>query len=411
MSQAVGTAVATLGSRALFPALRPRVYLNHAAISPPSAPVQAAVQAALAGYAAEGVSRYPVEMERRARVRAAFGALLGADGSDIALLPNTSQGVVNIALCLPWRRGDRVLLFRGEFPTNVTPWQQAARRHGLELVWIDAEDMRADRDATLAKVAAEVAKGLRLIAVSAVQFQTGLRMPLAELGALCRDHPQTELFVDAIQAVGVVPLDVRALGVHYLTAGGHKWLMGPEGTGGLYVAPESAARLVPNVAAWLSHDESFSFLFEGAGHLRYDRPVVRTAAMVEGGAANVLGVAGLEASLGLIAQLGPAAIYRHVQAWHDAAESGLLARGWRSARSPHASGRSGILSVRPPSGATDAARGAPAWSTALSAHGVSCACPDGWLRLAPHWPNALDEVDVVLDAVDAISAAGLPQAP
>jgi selenocysteine lyase/cysteine desulfurase len=403
-----------LGSRALFAHLEPAIYLNHAAVSPPSDAVRAAIAEGLDGYSRVGVAQFPVEVERRARLRGLLGALIGAPAEDVALVPNTSAGVVDIALCLPWQRGDRVVLFRGEFPTNITPWQRAAVRHGLELVWQDAERFRTDRDGALQALDDELRAGVRLVACSAVQFQTGLRMPLEAIGALCQSSG-AELFVDAIQAVGCVPLDVEALGITYLTAGGHKWLMGPEGTGMLYAQPDAAARLRPDVAAWLSHESSLVFLFEGAGKLRYDRPIMQRAGMVEGGAFNALGLAGLEASAGLIAELGVRRVFDHIQAWHDAfmaafERAGLPGRGWQVARTAHADGRSGILSLRPPGDPTDPSVGAPAWAQALSAHGVSCACPDGWLRLAPHWPNALTEAPAVVDAMLAVERAGGPGA-
>ncbi len=393
-----------LGQRDLFPALEVDVYLNHAAISPPSVAVRAEVLACLDGYSRQGVAWFSRASERRQRLRAALAGLMGVDAAHVALVPNTSAGVVDIALCLPWQPGDRILLFRGEFPTNITPWQVAAARHGLELVWMDADDFRLDRDRALKELARHLAAGIRLVAVSVVQFSTGQRMPMAAFGALCEKYG-AELFVDAIQCLGGAPLDVAGLGIHYLSAGGHKWLMGPEGTGVLYVAPQCAAALRPEVAAWLSHESPFEFLFKGPGHLVYDRSIVAGARLVEGGAFNVLGVAGLEASVGLISQLGVEHIYAHVQAWHDAIEPELAARGFVSGRMADPDGRSGILSTQPPGTA-----GAAAWARALADHGVSCASPDGWLRMAPHWPNAIAETTRVVAAIDSILAAGGPPA-
>lgn len=386
-----------LGDRAAFPDLQPFAYLNHAAISPPSLAVRAAVAECLDGYAARGIGMVGHEIARREDLRGTLAGLLGADAADVALLPNTSAGVVDVALCLPWQPGDRVLLFEGEFPTNVTPWQQAARRHGLELVWQPADAFRTTPEAAMAALRTELDRGVRLVAVSAVQFQTGLRMPLEAIGAACRDAG-TELFVDAIQALGIVPLDVRAMGVHYLAAGGHKWLMGPEGIGVLYVQPDAAARLRPEVAAWMSHENAFDFLIHGAGLLRYDRPVVQTARMVEGGAPNVLGTAALQASLRATTALGVPAIFAHVQAYLDRLEAGMVARGFGSLRARDLGLRSGIASFHVPVG------DAPAWSHALAARGVSVASPDGLLRCSPHWPNHPAEIDGVLAAVDAILA-------
>ncbi len=393
----------SLGSRNLFPELATRVYANHASLSPPSQPVIDAVSACLAQYARDGMGCYATEVERRERLRAQLADLIGAPAQDLALVANTTAGVLAVALGLPWRRGDRVLLFDGEFPTNITPWQQAAQREGLELVWMNADDFRTDRAGALEKLEDHLRAGIRLVAVSAVQFTTGQRMPLEAIGALCRRH-DSELFVDAIQAMGVVPLDVEACAIDYLTCGSHKWLMGPEGTGCFYARHAAATRLEPNVAGWLSHEDPFAFLTRSPGELRYDRPLLSTARMVESGTPHTLATAGLEASVGLIDAIGVGSIFEHVQAWHEAVEPGLIERGFASARMSEVDGRSGILSVR-----TDDPAAGPAWSQALAGHGIASASPDGWLRLSPHWPNRIDEADAVLAAVDEILVGGGPK--
>lgn len=392
---------AALGSRALFPDLQPVLYLNHASLSPPALPVRRAVSDTLDGYARLGMSWYREEVARRERLRALGGRLLNAAPGDIGLIANTSAGVLAIAHCLPWRRGDRILLLEGEFPTNVTPWQQAARRHELEIVWMDADRFRRDRAAALEELEDHLRAGIRLVAASAVQFTTGQRMPLEALGTLCQRHG-SELFVDAIQAAGVVPLDVAAMGIDYLATGSHKWLMAPEGAGLLYVHPERARHLEPNMAGWLSHEDAFAFLTEGPGELRYDRPFQAGAGRMEAGTYAVISQAGLEASLELLLELGIPAILKHVQAWQDRVEAGLEERGFRSARMSSADGRSGILSLDPPESGSG-----PWWAEALAEYGITCAGPDGWLRLAPHWPNALDETPRLLESIDAIrDAAG-----
>ena len=378
----------------MFPDLETPVYLNHASVSPPSDPVRAAVQRSLDGYARHGMAWYSEEMDRRERVRGQFGRLIGAEAADVALVGNTSAGVLAVALCLPWQAGDRIVLFKGEFPTNITPWQQAAKRHGLDIIWMEAEQFRHDREGAVQALEEHLRAGVRLVAVSAVQFTTGQRMPLAEMGSLCRQHG-SELFVDAIQAAGIVPLDVEAMGIDYLTAGSHKWLMAPEGLAGFYARPDAARKLQPNVAAWLSHEDPFAFLTDGPGQLHYDRPIIQTARMAEAGTFNVLATAGLEASLGMIEELGVDSILAHVHGWHDAVEAELVQRGFESARMKDSTGRSGILSVRPPGNAS-----IPEWAKSMADCGVSCGTPDGWLRLSPHWPNAHSETSRFLDAVD-----------
>lgn len=387
-----------LGDRRLFPDLSPRVYLNHAGISPPSIPVREAVLGLLNDYASHGAAAYPRWAEQRRRLKGLMAQLLGARPEDIAFAPNTSMGLTNIALCFPWNKGDRALCFQGEFPANITPWQRAAEAFELRVDLLPIAPFHRSSEEGLASVERELQKGARLLAVSAVQFQTGLRMPIAELAALCHRYG-AEIMVDAVQAVGIVPLDVTALDVDYLAAGAHKWMMGLEGAGLLYVRRDRAPALRPLLAGWLSHEEPFRFLFEGSGHLRYDRPIRRSVDFFEGGNVNGMGFAALEASLGLIAALGVDAIFQHVNGYLDRLEEGLVERGFTSLRLSETKRRSGILSVLPPKAS---GLDTVAWQAALVEAGIACALPDGHLRFAPHWPNDPAEVGVVLSAVDGV---------
>lgn len=383
-----------LGDRSLFPELAPRVYANHAGISPPSTAVREAVAGVLSDYAHRGSAAFMAWHEQRSRLRGKLAGLIGAEARDIAFIPNTTTGVIDIALCFPWETGDRVIVFEGEFPTNVTPWQNAARQFGLDVVMLPLEGFERSDAEGLAALERELGRGARLVAVSAVQFQTGLAMPLGAMAALCHQHG-AELFVDGIQAMGVVPIDVGALGVDYLASGSHKWLMGTEGAGFLYVSPARIAALRPLMAGWLSHEEGLRFLFEGRGLLRYDRPIIRRAELFEGGNSNAMGFAALEASLDILTTLGVSAIRAHIHAWHDALEPALTERGFTSLRAAEPSRRSGTLSLYPPEGVS-----VVALHKALDRQGVVTALPDGALRFSPHWPNSLAEIPEVLRAID-----------
>lgn len=392
---------AVLGSRELFPDLAAPIYLNHAAVSPPSRRVQAAIGAWAHDLGSRGVDAFSTWMSQRDRLRGRLGRMLGVPGETLALTAGTTRGVLDIAWCVDWRPGDRVVLFDGEFPANVTPWLQAARHFDLQPVFLPVEGAGWDDGSGrgLARLEATLRDGARMVAVSAVQFQTGLAMPLGEMAALCHAHG-AELFVDGIQAAGMKPLDLAALGVDYLSSGGHKWLMGVEGCGLLYIAPAALARLVPRMAGWLSHEEGTRFLFEGKGHLKADRPIRQRADFLEVGASPSVGMAGLEAAVSDLEALGIETIFAHVQAWHDRVEPALVARGFRSLRATDPAGRSGSLCVEPPPDVD-----LLALFPALTAAGVSAATPDGRLRLAPHWPNSLDEAPRVLAAVDTALAA------
>lgn len=389
---------AALGDRSLFPGLACNAYLAHAAISPLSAPVRERLGEVLEAYASGGLAGFGHCVPLLREARAQLASLIGADPAEVAFVSNTSHGVIDIAFGLRWKRGDRVLLFEGEFPANITPWQRAADTFGLELVWLPLEPFARSHDEGLARLEAELVRGVRLVAASAVQYKTGLRMPVEAMAVQCRAH-DAELFVDAIQALGATPIDVDC-GIDYLSAGSHKHLMGPEGAGMVYVSHRRAAELEPRLAGWLSHERAADFLSGDVPLLRYDKALESSARVFEIGTQNALGLCALGVSVGLIRDLGVSAIHRHGNHYLDLLEPGLIDRGFESCRSSVLDARSTLLSVAPPAGVS-----LTRLSAALANEGVVCNTPDGLLRFSPHWPNHLDEVPRVLAAVDRVLAA------
>src|SRR5512138_3673260 len=383
-----------LGDRSLFPELAARAYLNHAGISPPSLLVQRAVEEVVRAYARGGAQAVTFAIAMRRRLREQLARLVGGDARDVALTSGTSAGIQAIALSFPWRAGDGVVVLDGEFPANVQPWLRAAERFALRPVRLPLRSFEdGDGAEGLALLERELRRGARLVAVSAVQYRSGVAMPLAAIAERCHAHG-AELAVDAVQALGVVPLDAPSLGIDYLAGGAHKWLMGLEGAGFLWIRPERLAALHPVTTGWLSHEDAADFLVEGPGRLSYDRPLRARADRLEGGSSSALSQAALSASLGAILELGVEAIRDHVAAWLDRLEPLLLTGGFRSLRPAQPSRRSGILTVLPPPGRT-----AKELRAGLATHGVAVATPDGALRFAPHWPNSLDELPLVADAL------------
>ncbi len=336
----------------------------------------------LAAYGEGGAAAFEWAVALRDRLRARLASLLGVSARDLALTGGATHGIQAVALSFPWRAGDRVLLLDGEFPANVTPWQRAAELFGLDVAFAPVAAFERSDEEGLAAVEAELRRGARLVAVSAVQFRSGLAMPLRALSRLCARHG-AQLFVDAIQALGVVPLDAALLEVDYLASGAHKWLMGAEGAGFLYVRPERATALRPALAGWLSHVDPVAFLSEGPGHLRYDRPIRREAGAFEAGSTSVLSQAALDAALAILLELGIPAIEAHVNAYLDRLEPLLLERGFTGLRAREPGRRSGILSAVPPPG-----HEARAIRDGLAAAGVAVAIPDGVVRFSPHWHSA-----------------------
>jgi len=397
-----------IGERTGFPSLRSRAYLNHAAVSPLSVWVQEAVERCVKDFAAEGVGAMLPWVAQRNRLRSQISGFIGGCGAlsgqtetqdptdaSVALLSCTTQAVAAVAWSINWQSGDRIVLFRGEFPANVTPWMQVADHFDLEIVWLtlDGFNPGITGDDGMDQLERVLQDGARLVAVSAVQFRTGLAMPLAEMGALCRRYG-AEFAVDAIQACGAIPIDAKMMAIDYLACGSHKWLMSTEGCAFLYVDPSRVDALKLRLVGWLSHENALDFLFHGPGHLRQGRPIRQRADALEMGARNSIGFSALEAAIRCLDDVGVDNVWTHANRYIDALEAPLVEMGWRSLRAKSPERRSCILSLEPPEDLE-----AVVVCRALDAAGVSCSAPDGLLRFSPSWPNDLDEVPIVIEAM------------
>lgn len=386
-----------LGDRASFGELVFDAYLAHSAISPLPLAGQRAVETLLQSQARGGTACFPVWMAQRQRLRASLASFLGVGEEDLALTPGCTRGITDVALALPWKKGEALLTFEGEFPANVTPWQQAAalaqgRVEMLPLPSPEDADARARILESVERAFSDPESRVAYLAVSAVQFQTGLRMPLEDLGLLCERHG-VRFLVDGIQGCGVLPFDLPRLRIDAFFGGGHKWMLGLEGAGFAVVRAQLFGQLRPRTAGWLSHQDGELFLFKGEGHLRYDRPLLSQPRVFEGSTANAAGLVALEAGLELLRALGPSAISEHVQRYHDALEPQLETLGFRSLRASDPSLRSAIVSYRPPEGVD-----VTSLFGRLSARGVRISIPDGLVRIAPHFANSLSEIEGVTDA-------------
>jgi len=384
----------------LFPDLQARAYWAFAAISPLAKPAREAVDAWHLKLAQEGMAAFAAGLEGRERLRTELAGLLGGEPSAYGLLHGTTAGLIALAHSLAWRPGDRIVIFDDEFPANTVPWREVARDHRLGIDVLALAPFATDPERGIAHLEAVLRRGgTRLVTVSAVEFQTGLALPLKDLAAACHRHGAL-LAVDAIQAAGILPLDLPALGVDFAVGGGHKWLLGTDGAGWMYVAEAARERLGTAMAGWLSFAGGPRFLFE-PGRLHDEREHVPAPQVFEGGSSSTAAVLALLAGVELCRAVTPAVAMAHVQMLHDRVEPRLVALGFTSERTAFAAGRSGTLSARPPHGVR-----LGLLQAALARRGVVATIPDGRLRLAPHFVSTIAEADVLVDAL----AEAVPEA-
>jgi selenocysteine lyase/cysteine desulfurase len=361
------------------------VQMNHAAVSP--LPARAA--AALGEYATLLSTRGPLAFsELTARVdtlREAGARLLGVTeelggAASVSIVPNTTYGLSLVAGGLDWRPGDVVVTTESEFPANLAPWLDLAR-HGVEVRRIPTRDGAFTAEEVFAACGART----RLVSLSLVAYHTGFVAPATEVGAFCRASG-IAFGLDAIQAAGAIPVEVAALGADYLSADGHKWMLGPEGCGLFFTTPAFRARLRPP-SGWLNLKRTHPAHYELGARPEY----VEGAGKFEIGALPMPGVYALNASLGLLLEAGPAAISARIRAVLSVLEEGLPRLGWEPVLHGQET-RSGILAARPPAG-VDARRA----MRHLESHGVACSARAGFLRLSPHFGNEPGDAAKALD--------------
>ena len=177
-------------------------------------------------------------------VRGEAAALLGCDPDEIMITRGTTDGMNSLAEGIRLASGDRILTTDQEHEGGEACWQHRARREGLQLDRVAIAPDELDLDAILRRFAAAITPSTRVISVSHVITTTGLRMPIAAISALARAH-DILCIVDGAQAAGAIQVDVKALGCHAYATSGHKWLMGPKGTGLTYISRDAGARIEP----------------------------------------------------------------------------------------------------------------------------------------------------------------------
>jgi len=364
-----------------FPVTSKLIFLDHAAVTPLSSRALKAVEEFLEESSRLGASRHQVWAERVEQVRKDAAALIGAEPYEIAFVPNTSTGINHIAQGLGWYKGENIVTFAGEFPANVYPWMNLEER-GVELRFVPEKGGRIKT----ADITRCIDGHTKLLAASAVEFLSGFRNDIKKIGSICRK--EGILFcVDAIQSLGAFPMDVNASHIDFMAADSHKWLLGPEGAGILYISGEFIERLRPAYVGWKSVKNEHDFLPYHFEDLRRD------AAVFELGSNNVMGVLAMGASISLLREVGLDRIASRIIDLTDKLVAGLAKRGWKviSPREKDAE-KSGIISFKGKVNTTETVE-------RLARDGIVISSRGDILRASPHFYNTFDEINDFLNAL------------
>lgn len=174
-----------------------------------------------------------------ASVRRKVASLIGAQENEVALTDNTTSGINIVANSIDWAQGDEVIITDAEHPGGYLPWFNLEKLKGIKTVVVPVGN---SDDRFLSSLKSALTGRCRLICLSHVCWSLGRRLPVAEVAEVARQKG-VPCIVDGAQSVGQMTVDVKDLGADFYSFPGHKWLLGPMGTGALYASPEAMGRV------------------------------------------------------------------------------------------------------------------------------------------------------------------------
>lgn len=352
-----------------FPVARKWAYMDHAAVAPLPCRSGDVLRHWVDRQESDGVVIWPENGQRLEEIRGTVAALINAHRDEIAFINSTTHGIGLIAEGFPWREGDTVVTAADEYPSNLYPWMNLESR-GVGVRQVASREGRIWPE----DLVRAIDRSTRLLAISHVEFATGFRNDLDVLVELCHERG-IALFVDAIQGLGPHRIDVRRTPIDFLAADGHKWLLGPEGAGLMFVRADWIERLRPIGVGWHSVVGSYNAAVP-------EFRLKPSAQRWEGGSPNMPGLLALGASLDLFFEWGLDAVVDRIADCADAVRELAASAGWSVHGSTRPGDRSAIVVLE-----REGVDPAAAALALRERHGIVAACRRGRLRISPHVYN------------------------
>ncbi len=378
-----------IGNAQAFPILRQWNFFNHAGVSPLSGPAADALRQ-YTQQAQESVylgTKWYSDIEQ---LRILAAKMINAHRDEIAFVKNTSEGISIVANGIDWQWGDVIVTTDVEYPANVYPWMEVARTRGVKLNMIpEVTDDDGRRSTPLERIidAANDPK-CKLVALSHVEFASGQRHDIARIGEFCAAHGKL-LCVDAIQSMSILPLDVQAMHIDYLSADGHKWMMGPEGAGIFYCRRDLIERTRPLMVGWKN-------VIEADDYGNYDYTLKPDAGRFECGTYNIGGLLSFKASLEMLHSLGVEAVAGRLKLLTDRLIGDLIVRGYQIISPRREAQWSGIVSFKSPTHDHEAIV-----RKLRLERKTEIALREGRLRASPHFYNTEEQMDALAESLPA----------
>jgi len=364
--------------RECFPIFRQQTYLNTCSLGALSTQSRSRLSGYLELWDARGAAAwYDVWLPALDELRGRYARLIGAAPEEISLHPSISAAIAAVAEALDYRPQPRVLTTSLDFPTVAYQWL-ARKSEGVDLTVVESPD---GLEVPLAALDSAIDGKTALVATSHVFFRTGAIQEIAPLAELCHARG-ARLLVDGYQAVGQIPVDVKAMGADFYCGGGLKWLLGGSGITFLYADAERTGELQPRVTGWFAHQDPFAF---------EPRSLVRRsdARRFETGTPSMASVYTQLGGLDVLEELGLERIFEVTAALRNDLIERATEMGLRPHVAPMAQNRSAIVSIPSPDPGKDVRRLA-------EARIISDARP-GHVRLSPYFYNVVDDHRAALE--------------
>ena len=368
-------AVSTVAAcRSRFPIFERLVYINSCSQGALSDSVRAAYEDYLDGWDDRGAP-WDYWVERAETARSTFARLVGAEADDVAVTTSLSAGVSAFASALDFAVRPKIVVSDLEFPT-IGQITHAQELRGAEVVHVPAEGS----EVPVERFDEAIDERTQLVAITSVCYRNGARLDVEEIARIAHDRGALVL-LDAYQAIGTFPLDVRELGVDALGAGVLKYLLGSAGLGFLWTRPGLAAELLPTQTGWFADRNIFEMDIS-------DYSPSETARRFQSGTPPVPAIYGGVAGMELMLEIGIAETREHVNALNERLIAGVDELGGTVVTPRSAERRGALVCI--------ASTDAPALVSALAGDGIVTSERDGNLRISAHAYNVEEDVDAVL---------------
>ncbi|MDO8863124.1 aminotransferase class V-fold PLP-dependent enzyme [Haliea sp. E1-2-M8] len=366
--------------RTHFPILKRKTYLNSCSYGALADSVRQAMEQYLDDRDNRGAC-WEQWVEEQEKLRDSTAMLLGAQASEIALVPSLSAGLNAFASCLDFTgERNKVIVTSHDFPTTAQIWH-AQKRRGADVQRVELDDLTEPGDA-LARFASAIDSSTAVVSVPYICYRNGRKLDVGAIAELAHGHGAL-MVVDAYQAVGALPVDVKALNADVLLGGYLKYLMGTAGMAYMYVKGELVEALRPTTSGWFAQEDVSAMAIA-------DNVSAHSARRFEGGTPNVSAIGACRAGLGMVHDTGIEAIAKQNKLITDAIKREAAARGWVSATGewPHGA----MIALR----STDMVK----LVSQLGDAGIVVSCRDGNVRISPHFYNNENDIQTLFIELD-----------